>query len=255
MSAMNSLNCIVLNDNHSANKLLESYISKVPFLRLLDICNTPQDAMIKIQGRHPDIVFIDVEVPQVFGFELLSLLPEPRPSIIMITSDPSYAVEGFSQQVTDYILKPFTFDRFMRSIKRAQTEKQSQSHRNISNGINFYQGTTLEDTHEQAKFLLVKEKKKLTRIDPLEIQCVEGMRDYLKIHFIDRVSILHLTLAKIEDRLPNPPFLRVHKSFIINKDSIKEIDGNELSLTNGKKIVIGLTFRNSLFESLQNNLI
>lgn len=109
------------------------------------------------------------------------------------------------------------------------------------------------DDNERSDFLLVKEDKKLVRVVPDEIMFVEGMKDYLKLHLLNRVLVTHMTMTKIEDLLPTGVFLRVNRSYIVRKGAIREIDGNQITTTDGKKVPIGVTYREAVLEALRKN--
>lgn len=258
MSLVKTMTCVVVDDERSSIQVLEKYIHKVPFLSLVATCDNAIESLKTIQQLKPDILFLDVEMPGIDGFELLTLLPSPRPSVIMVTASPAYAVDGFAQEVTDYLLKPFPFDRFVKAVKRCESQATTKfADTNHSGSSTDFANTpkVSEFDDRDVDFLMVRENKKIIRINPLEIQVVEGMRDYLKVYLDDRVAVLHITMTKIEARLPALLFFRVHKSFIVNKSFIKEIDGNELVLTSGKRILIGPKFRAELLNSLQKNFL
>lgn len=251
--AQSTLTCLIIDDEPDARELVEKMIRKVPFLKVLASCNNAIEALNKVQELVPDIIFLDIEMPHINGFDLLTLLPEPRPAVIMITADPSYAIEGFTRQIADYLLKPVAFDRFMKAVNkviatRGQHARVSEENLGCGGG---------EPTLPKLRmdYLLIKENKRLVRIEPNEIRYVEGMKDYLKVYWSERISVVHLTMTKIEERLRQPDFIRIHRSFLVNKDVISEIEGNELTIVGGKKFPIGVTHRSHVMQLLQKNLV
>ncbi len=234
--------CFIIDDELPARQLLEKFVNRVPFLELAGSCDNAVDALFRIEELQPDLIFLDVEMPEMTGFEFLRVLPVPRPEIIMVTAFPHYAVEGFEHQVTDYLLKPVSFERFMRAVNKAT------AHRTLSSPV-----ALPEPKPEQTDFILIKEDKKLVRVEPSDIVFIEGMKDYLKIYLPNRVLVTHLTMIKLEALLPPTLFLRVNRSYIVRKGAIQEIDGNVITTIDGKKVPIGVTFRESVMDVLRKN--
>lgn len=258
------LRCVIVDDEADARGLIEKYVQKVPFLELAGLADTATEALFRIRELKPDIVFLDIEMPEMNGFELLKLLPAARPAMIMITADPSYALEGYEHELTDYLLKPVSFERFLKAVNKVDSvrfptrtsaayeparELHSMKKEPVQPGTSTEFGGALND------FLLLKENKKLIKIAPAEIHFIEGMRDYLKLYWADRVAIIHMTMAKIEEALSPAQFLRVNRSYIVNKKVIREIEGNEITTNSGRKIPIGVTYRANVLAALQKNRI
>nr|WP_295928976.1 LytTR family transcriptional regulator DNA-binding domain-containing protein [uncultured Dyadobacter sp.] len=256
------LRCVIVDDEADARRLIEKYVLRVPFLDLVGFAETATDALFQIRELQPEIVFLDIEMPEMTGFELLKLLPAARPAIIMITADPSYALEGYEQQVTDYLLKPVPFERFLKAINKVDGARimAKQQPQELFQAQSATRSLPLDASHEGATgsptdFLLLKENKKLIKVSPSEIHFIEGMRDYLKLYWADRVAVIHMTMAKIEEALSTTQFLRVNRSYIVNKKVIREIEGNEITTISGRKIPIGITYRANVLAALQKNRI
>lgn len=255
------LRCIIVDDEADARRLTEKYISKIPFLDLIGVAENAADALFLIRNTQPDVVFLDIEMPEMTGFELLKLLPPVRPAIIMVTADPSYALEGYEHEVTDYLMKPVSFERFLKAVNKvdvAVAGKQIQMQQEIPSAkvpAAVPEASQVHAILAQNDFLLLKENKKLIKVAPSEIHFIEGMRDYLKLYWSDRVAIIHMTMAKLEDALSPTQFLRVNRSYIVNKKVIREIEGNEITTNSGRKIPIGVTYRANVLAALQKNRI
>jgi two-component system, LytTR family, response regulator len=258
------LRCIIVDDEADARRLIEKYVLKVPFLELAGVAESATDALFLIREIKPDIVFLDIEMPEMTGFELLKLLPATRPAIIMITADPSYALEGYEHELTDYLLKPVSFERFLKAVNKVDSTRFTKQLPGIPEPAREYVPTpkeTYQSVHDteftgaRNDFLLLKENKKLIKVAPGEIHFIEGMRDYLKLYWSDRVAIIHMTMAKIEEALSPTQFLRVNRSYIVNKKVIREIEGNEITTNSGRKIPIGVTYRANVLAALQKNRI
>jgi DNA-binding LytR/AlgR family response regulator len=247
---------MIVDDELVARDLIQKYVDKTPYLQLVSVCSTAAEALFQIRDLQPDLIFLDIEMPGITGFELLKLLPSVRPAVIMVTADPSYALEGYEQQVTDYLMKPVSFDRFSKAVNKVL---QSQPRVQLTEPVR--ESPPEEETPEeltvlaksQSDFLLLKENKKLIRVRPEEIHFIEGMKDYLKLYWGDRVSIIHMKMSTIEDILSKQLFLRVNRSYIINKDAIHEIEGNEITTRNGNKVPIGVTYRTEVMNALLKN--
>jgi two-component system LytT family response regulator len=250
------LRCIVVDDELVARELIEKYVARIPFLELIGVSDTATDALFQIRQLQPDLVLLDIEMPGITGFELLKLLPSNRPAIIMITADPSYALEGYEQEVTDYLMKPVSFERFLRAVNKvAVVSADTAETSNEPVLAEIKSSSEVKPDNDQGNFLLLKENKKLIKVDPHEIHFVEGMKDYLKLHWSDRISVIHMTMSKLEEVLSKTLFLRVNRSYIVNKDAILEIEGNEITTRNGKKVPIGVTYRSNVLASLHRNRV
>ena len=251
-AAVTTVRCFIIDDELPARQLIEKFVSRVPFLELVGACDNAVDALFQVEQLQPSLIFLDVEMPEMTGFEFLRLLPTPKPEVIMVTAFPQYAVEGFEHQVTDYLLKPVSFERFMRAVNKA-TANRTLSPPAFTAVTPPITPALAEPTPEHSDFILIKEDKKLVRVEPEDIVFIEGMKDYLKIYLPNRVLVTHMTMIKIEAMLPSALFLRVNRSYIVRKGAIQEIDGNVITTTDGKKVPIGVTFRESVMEALRKN--
>ncbi|KQS27882.1 LytTR family DNA-binding domain-containing protein [Dyadobacter sp. Leaf189] len=252
---IDQLKCIIADDEKPAREILEKHVQKIPYLKLTGQCANAMDALIQIRAQKPDLVFLDIQMPGLSGMELISLLPEPRPKIIIVTGDPQFAIEGFNSQVTDYILKPISFERFARAVLKAYGELRHQVSGQSEPQPETKYANNQKINVEEDDYLLVRDSKRLVRIDIEKIQVVEAMKDYLKIYWSNGVTVLHQTMTRIEEKLPGQVFLRVHRSFIVSRKIIAEINGSEMILTTGKVIPIGSTYRDNILRGLGDNIL
>lgn len=257
-----TLRCFIVDDEQPAQAVLEKFIQRVPFLEIAGQSYNAVEALWAVQEIQPDLILLDIEMPEMTGIEFLRALAPPRPQVIMITASPQYALEGFELDVLDYLLKPVAFDRFLRAINKAVTRLQPLSALTGNSTFAGTQPTPVQPSPgiaplptEPASFFLVKEDKKLIKVVPDEIVFVEAMKDYLIIHLPDRTITTHMTMTKIEDMLPSTQFLRVNRSYIVRKGAIREIDGNLISTIDGKRVPIGVTYRESVWKSIKENLM
>ena len=227
---MDILKCIIIEDQLPAQEILQRYIEEVPNLELVGTYVSPLKALSRLKGDEIDVLFLDVHLPKISGIELLSVLPNP-PAVILTTAFEEYAVKGFEMDVIDYLLKPFSFERFLKSIHKIQRIAKSEK----------------PIIHRQALF--AKSKHVIQRIDIEDIKYIEAKGDFI---LLCTSSQRHMANISLSDILPKigAHFIRCHKSFIINIQAIERINGNRI-LINNKEIPIGRTFREGLLQALE----
>ncbi|SEJ61302.1 two component transcriptional regulator, LytTR family [Dyadobacter koreensis] len=258
--AMNkTVHCFIIDDEPDARELLKKFISRVPYLELAGEFGNAVDALFQVQISKPDLIFLDVEMPEMTGFEFIRAIQGHNPKIIMITAYQEYAMAGFEHNVTDYLLKPASFERFIRAVNKVTDLLPAFSNAILSSKSSAAENLEAERVLNQQKketnsgkdFLLIKEDKKLVRVIADEIVLVEAMKDYIKIHLPQRTIVTHNTMSKMESMLPEGNFLRINRSFIVRINAIREIDGNQIVTTDGKKVDIGVTYRETVMETLK----
>ncbi len=231
---MNTIKCIAIDDEPLALTIIEEYIAKVPFLELTGKFTNAHEASIVIQNDKPEILFLDIQMPEIKGTDFIRTLIY-KPAIILTTAYAEYAVEGYSLDVTDYLLKPIPFDRFLQAINKAARLISSKEEPLVENKKNF---------------LFVKTGYKSVKINFDDILYIEGSREYVTI-FTQSNKYLQLdTLKKMETLLPENKFIRVHKSYIINTDFINAHYGNTIEIGN-IKIPIGRAYKDSVQKLIQ----
>ena len=220
------MRCLVVDDEPIAREILESYISDTPGLVLIEACNSALRAMEVLKKEIVDIMFLDVNMPRLSGIELLRTL-ERYPAIVLTTAYPDYAIQGYELDVADYLLKPFSFERFLKSVQKVQARFQ------VLEGV--------------ARQLIVKSDKKTWPIEIDDIRFVESIGDYVNINTIGRKILVHETLKNIEESLPGGQFFRVHKSWIISRSAIDFIEGNYI-MSGTTSIPIGKSFKDEFMN-------
>lgn len=231
------IRCLALDDEALALDLLEDNIRKIPFLELVKRCQSSFEAMEYLKQDQVDLLFLDIQMPDISGIQLLRSLPT-KPLVIITSAYEKYALEGFELDVVDYLLKPFSFDRFLRAVNKASEQLELASRL-----------TLMENQEEKGAvrdFIFVKADYKLVKIDFKDIQFIEGLKDYIKIHTGDRPIITLMSMKGIEDKLPGDEFVRVHKSFIISLKKIKFIQRNFIQIGE-REIPISDNYRDHLF--------
>ncbi len=245
---MNVIKCLIVEDEPIAQEIIENYIGRLPFLELVAKVSNVFDAYDVMAQHQIDLIFCDIEMPQISGLEFLKSLPQ-RPQVIMTTAFHQYAHEGFELDITDYLLKPIAFERFLRAIQKVKEKLQAKDFVHKTPPQPIAQPTTTED------HIFVKEDGRLVKVLFDEIQYVEAMKDYVKIYIENRFIVTYLTMKKIEESLPESTFLRIHKSYITNKNHIVGISGNMLGLRSKVQIPIGMLYRETLLSSLDGQIV
>ena len=218
---MTILRCIAVDDEPLALKLVETFIHQTPFLELITTCDNAVDAMGIIREEKPDVVFLDINMPNLTGMELARLLQDqagPLPKIVFTTAYNHYAIEGYRVNAVDYLLKPFSYEEFLRA-----SSKVLQLHEEANN--NAFQNIAADD-----EFIFLKVEYQWVRISLKEICYIESLKDYVKVHLEDsQKAVLSLiSLKALEEKLPSSKFMREHRSFIVSLDKISAISKNSI---------------------------
>ena len=210
-----------------------------------------------ISSLQPDIIFLDVNMPEMTGMELVSSFVGKPLNVIFTTAHQQYAVEGFEYDAVDYLLKPVAFDRFMKAVYKV--EKRLQFNPELTEDESSPGKAAPEaDSREPPpgtppssldEFFMVKVDKKLVKVTIAEIVYVEGMKDYVKIHLTDHFIITHITMTKMMSLLPEY-FVRINRSFIIQMKLIRHVEGNTVEMANGDRLTVGVNYRNVIRERL-----
>jgi len=239
------MNCIIVDDEPLAIDLIEQFVSKVSFLTLVGKCSNAFEALEAINKKLVDLVFLDIQMPNLTGVEFVKTLSHP-PMIIFTTAYSNYALDGFELSAVDYLVKPIPFDRFMKSVNKAYELFQLRKNTQKQESAEPHSLPASDD-----KYIMVKSDYSVVKIALSEILYVEGLKDYLKI-FTSRVKpILTLnSLKKFEDKLPSSNFIRVHRSYIVAIDKIESIQKHRIHI--GKELIpIGDLYKESFYSKIE----
>jgi DNA-binding LytR/AlgR family response regulator len=223
--------CIVVDDDEMSRNLIRHFISKTDSLDLKEEFDNAIEASQYLKSESVDIVFLDIQMPQMTGMEFIQTL-EDNFEIIFITSMEDYAVEAFEKSVTDYLVKPVEYARFLQAVYKA--------------------GNNLDATRgydANRKEFYIRSDQKLVRVPLDSILYVEALADYVVINTSEHKHIVHFTMKGIESRLPRKNFIRVHRSYIINLDKVASLEDNALVI-NEKSIPIGASYKEGLMKKL-----
>ena len=227
---MSNIKCIIVEDEPLAAKVLSEYVSQVPFLELQGSFKDALLATEYLRNHSVDLIFLDIHLPKLKGMAFLKTLTHP-PAVIITTAYHEYAVEGFNLNVTDYLLKPFEFERFLiavNKVKTAQKEKQEYN-----------------ESEDKKDYLFLNVQKKKVKILFSEIVYIESQREYIKIVTTNKEFISKLSTHEIEALLPANLFKRIHRSFIVSVSKIQSYSADEVEV-NGISIPIGRGYRDSI---------
>ncbi len=238
------INCIIVDDEIHARKVIEKYIQDLPHLKLVKSCKNAIEAMQILRSENIDLMFLDINMPKLTGLNFLANLSHP-PLVIITTAYREYALDAFELDVIDYLHKPIPFPRFIKAISKIEEKLQKKS-----NSLSTPQEKFI-DTRQD--FIFIKADKKTIKLNFKDIKYIEGLGDYIKIHTISKTIVSKLTIKKMEESLPKNEFPRVHKSFIVSLILIDSIEGNQIDI-DGQKIPIGQMFRLSFMDLINTYL-
>lgn len=243
------INVIIVDDEPLAQDVLETYVEKVPDLHLVKKCSNALEANETLKTEEVDLMFLDIQMPQLTGIDFLKSLVNP-PIVIFTTAYPNYAIEGFELNALDYLLKPISLDRFMKAVNKA-TEQI-----NIQRKISDNEGSSAPDAKATEDFTFVKADKKLVKVNYDNVIYIEGLKDYVIIRQDDDRVITLQTMKSLESKLPTEIFRRIHRSYIVNLNRINAIVGNMVEVIEkgkAKHLPIGKNYREELLEIINKN--
>jgi two-component system LytT family response regulator len=238
------IRCIAVDDEPLALKQIGSYIEKTPFLELVLLCNNAFSALEIIKEDNIDLVFVDISMPDLSGLDMVKSLTE-KPEVVFTTAFSEYAVEGFRVDARDYLLKPFGYADFLKSVNKVKDYIELQK-----------SGKEKPEPEPEPELdkLFVKSGYKLVRIDLDKIKYIESVHEYIRFYLSEGKPVMTLASMKsIEQMLPFEKFLRVHRSFIVNTDMIRTVERNRIIFENNVSIPVSDQYRGRFQEFLKKN--
>jgi DNA-binding LytR/AlgR family response regulator len=233
------LKCMVIDDEPLAIQLLANHISKVSFLELVSSFNNPMEALISFNSHPADLIFLDIQMPQLTGIQFMKLL-QNRAQVVITSAYEQYAIEGFEHNVTDYLLKPISFERFYKAVEKAHNLK-NPAHK-LEQKQDFYPAV--------GGYIFVKVETRMVRVELDDILLIEGLKNYVSIFTKTQRIVTLQVMKQLEEILPPNRFVRVHKSYIIALDKINSIERQEIYI--GDRIIpIGITYQEHFFKMLE----
>lgn len=230
---MTRCKCIIVEDEPLAQNVLKKYIADHPSLELVGTCTDALEAQGILNKQDVQLIFLDINLPKLSGINFIKTLLQ-SPLIIFTTAYPEFAVEGFELNAVDYLLKPFSFERFLKAVNKV-VEKLNNS--------------MVSKKEEKNSYIFFRSDKKIHKVDLENILYIEAIGDYMKVITGSGQLIINETMKNLQEELPAGSFIRVHKSFIISRSKIKYIEGNYVQIED-KSIPIGATYRNEVLTAI-----
>ncbi len=230
------IRCIAIDDEPLALSKLEGFIAKVPELKLIRTFDNAIEAVGWLKENHADLIFLDIQMEQLTGIQFLEAT-ESASRIILTTAFDQYAVKGFDLNVTDYLLKPFSFQRFVQAVNKVMEHFSKLP-------------DDFEKTEDKNRFIFIKTEYRLERIDLDDILYIEGMKDYLRVVCTGKKIMTLQSFAKIEESLPADKFCRVHKSFIVAMNKIKSVERGVILIAD-QRIPVSNTYKDAFFARIK----
>lgn len=227
-----SMNCIIVDDEEMSRKVIQHFVEQTASLTLTQVCSNAIEAANYLQHSPVDLIFLDIEMPHMSGMELVKSL-SAKPQIVFITSRAEHAVEAFEQNVTDYLVKPVTYARFLKAVHKAKE---------------------IQETHQpvrlHARDLYIKTDSKIVKVNLKDLLYVEALADYVMVYTATgHRYVVHSTMKGIEKKLLSDEFARVHRSYIVNMEKIDAIE--DLSIIINKKFIpIGASYKDNFIKKL-----
>ncbi len=232
------IKCLIIDDEPLAQRVIERYAEDLSSLEIVRKCDHAMDALELLKSNEIDLIFLDINMPKLTGIEFLRTLKHP-PLVIITTAYAEYAIQGYDLNVLDYLMKPFSFERFVKAVLKAQEFLRS---RELPGGEMNQQESTEGD------FIFIKSSKKTFRVNFSDILYVEALGDYVKVFTIDKMIVSYQSMKNLEKLLPKKNFPRIHKSYIISMAMVEMIEGNHVKIKD-RQIPIGTNYK-SEFEKL-----
>ena len=235
------ISCVIVDDEPMALNLVESYVEKTPFLELKQKCSSAIEAMEFIKNKPVDLLFLDIQMPDLTGLEFSKMLPKDT-RVIFTTAFDQYALEGFKVEAIDYLLKPFDYAEFLAAANKANT------------WFSLLKGKSQTAVSEAKEFLFVKSEYKQLRIKLDDVLYFEGLKDYIKIWVKDnpKAILTLMSLKSLEEELPESHFMRVHRSFIVSLKNIEVIERSQI-IINNQRITVSEQYKPKFLEFVNNN--
>lgn len=231
--------CLIVDDEPLARELIRGHVEKLENFEIVAECSDAMKALNVLREKQVDLMFMDIQMPQITGIEFLKTLKHP-PKVIITTAYREYALEGFELDVADYLLKPITFERFLKAVNKY--------YQMIQDDVQVVANSGSEKMPEES-FIYIKENKKVVKVFLSEIKYIEGLSEYVQLFTDKRKIITKTSLAQMEEKLPSENFLRIHKSYIVSIHKIEAFTANTIEIQS-KELPIGRSFKNAVLNAL-----
>ena len=225
------MNCIIVDDDEASANVLKHFASQVNSLNVLKSCTNPIEAFDIVEKEDVQLMFLDVEMPEMSGLDLLRTMSK-RPHVILTTSSTKYAIEAYDLNVIDYLVKPIELPRFVKSVAKVQEYKDSDT-----------------DFTVEKEYFFIKKNSVLTKVLIKDILWIEALGDYIQLHTREQRFIIHSTLKSLENKLPSNKFVRIHRRFIIQLNSVRAVEGTTVYIDE-MSIPVGAVYGDNFMKRL-----
>ena len=237
------MKCMIVEDEAPAVRILQNHISHFPELEISHVFHNALDAMVQLQRSPVDLLLLDIQLPKMSGIELLHTL-DTRPSVILTTAFREYALDGYELEITDYLLKPISFERFARAIRRVYSSKKVPF--SLPSPVS-------EGSGYSEPFIYIKHDREFVKVNLKDIQYVESVKNHVKIATREKTLFTLIGIGEMEQKLPGN-FIRVHRSFIVNTRQIEKFTQTTLVIS-GRSLPLGNLYKQSFFQWVNRNMI
>ena len=235
------MKCIIIDDEPLAIEIMESYVNKVEQLKLMGTFRNAISAFTYLQQHAVDLIFLDIQMPKLSGIDFLKTLKNP-PKVIFTTAFRDYAIEGFELEVADYLLKPIPFDRFLKGVAKVLHQQPATVQ---------YNNSTKPEASDN--YVYFKVDKKMVKTHMSDILYIESIKDYVKVRTGEKEIITQQKISYLEESLPKEQFIRIHRSFIVNREKIDAYSATDVEI--GKhQVPIGRNYKNDVMKILAKNI-
>jgi DNA-binding LytR/AlgR family response regulator len=236
------LNCAIIDDEFLARQYIREYVSKIPSLNLVGDYDSPLLILDELKNHRIDILFLDIRMPDISGLDFLKVI-NPQPIVILTTAYKEYAVEGYEYNVIDYLLKPFSFERFMKAVNKAADILQRERMIPEENP----EKDSMPEPIIESDHIIIRADRKWYKINYEDLWIIEGQKAYVTLHTKNKKITALISLKELENLLPPDKFLRIHKSFIVSIKHIETLEGNRIGIC-GQQLSVGSNYREKVYQ-------
>jgi two-component system, LytTR family, response regulator len=232
------LRCLIIDDEFLARKYLRDYVSKLPALELVGDYNSPLKAMELIKSGEVDLLFLDIQMPDITGIEFLKTM-DRAPYVVLTTAYEEYALQAYELNVADYLLKPFSFERFLKAVNKVQELAEKDKKLQLAKTET---GDVMHKPQLKEDHLIIRADRKLYKINYEDLIYIEGQKAYVTFHTKKKNITALASLRDLEEQLPGSHFMRIHKSYIVSIHEIESLEGNQVEI-GGTRLSVGKSYR------------
>ena len=240
---MDIMNCLAVDDEPHALELLATFVDRVPFLNMVQTTTSPWEGLKTLEEQNIHLMFLDIQMDVLSGLQMMEV-GKIEAAVIITSAYTEYALDGFNYEVADYLLKPYSFDRFLKAVNKVRGQ--------LSTPVSLTDQLIDAKPQKDQIFLKGDSKNKYHLVKFDDIKYIEGLKNYVQFYCVDEKIVTLQNMKDVAEQLPKNKFLRVHKSYIVNLDAVQKIDGHAIYIE-GKVISIGPSYRKEFYKMIQNS--